>query len=73
MARARDELAGLGPHVRRPRLVLKIAPDLSDAELADVGAAVRGGGVDGVIVSNTTVSRPASLTDRASPSHLRAR
>ena len=47
--------------------MLKIAPDLSDAELRDVAEAVRAApGVDGVIVSNTTIQRPSSLTDGTS-------
>ncbi|KAH8108844.1 Dihydroorotate dehydrogenase, partial [Phellopilus nigrolimitatus] len=49
---------------RRPRIVLKIAPDLSEIELKDVAEAVKASsGVDGVIVSNTTVQRPLGLTD----------
>jgi dihydroorotate dehydrogenase len=36
---------------------LKIAPDLVDAELEDIAAEVLEKGVDGVIVSNTTISR----------------
>ncbi|KZV92843.1 hypothetical protein EXIGLDRAFT_717813 [Exidia glandulosa HHB12029] len=46
---------------RKPRIVLKVAPDLSENELADVAAAVTACGIDGVIVSNTTVQRPFSL------------
>ncbi|MEO9339372.1 quinone-dependent dihydroorotate dehydrogenase [Mesorhizobium sp. SB112] len=36
---------------------LKIAPDLVEAELEDIAAEVLEKGVDGVIVSNTTISR----------------
>lgn len=43
---------------------LKIAPDLDEAELDDVAAEVLDKGIDGVIVSNTTLAR-AGLTDRA--------
>jgi len=42
-----------------PPLFLKIAPDLSEAELEDIAAEVRDKAVDGVVVSNTTVFRPA--------------
>ncbi|KAI0030190.1 hypothetical protein K488DRAFT_25632, partial [Vararia minispora EC-137] len=57
--RARD--AAAAPH--RPRLVLKVAPDLSEQQARDVAEAMRATpGVDGVIVSNTTVQRPAGLT-----------
>jgi dihydroorotate dehydrogenase len=38
-------------------LLLKIAPDLGDGELEDI-AAVSAGLIDGIIVSNTTLSRP---------------
>ena len=60
---ARDETASLHKLSKKPKLVLKIAPDLSEDEIADVAAAVRTSGVDGVIVSNTTVKRPATLRD----------
>jgi dihydroorotate dehydrogenase len=50
--------------VRRPVLV-KIAPDLDLAALDDVVAVARARGVDGMIVSNTTISRPAGLADPA--------
>ena len=49
---------------RKP-LLLKIAPDLSLAELDDVVAAARRRRVDGLIVANTTVARPKSLVDSA--------
>ncbi len=47
---------------RRP-LLLKIAPDLDLAELDDIVRVAVARGVDGMIVSNTTVSRPATLRD----------
>ena len=45
---------------RKPNLpmLLKIAPDLSLDELQDVASVCEGGAVDGVIISNTTLSRP---------------
>ncbi|GBE86200.1 Dihydroorotate dehydrogenase (quinone), mitochondrial [Sparassis crispa] len=63
VSQARDELVASEKVVRKPKLVLKIAPDLDEAEIIDIAAAVSNGDVDGVIVSNTTVQRPASLTD----------
>ncbi|HET9049632.1 MAG TPA: quinone-dependent dihydroorotate dehydrogenase [Chiayiivirga sp.] len=39
---------------RRPML-LKIAPDLNDAEVHALGAALAGTGIDGVVATNTTV------------------
>src|SRR5262249_6694471 len=59
---ARDEASR--DHPRRP-LLLKIAPDLTLAELDDVVATAIAHGIDGMIVSNTTVARPASLEDAA--------
>ena len=44
---------------RKVPLLLKIAPDLHDADLEDVAAEVLEKGIEGVIVSNTTISRPA--------------
>ncbi len=42
-------------------VLLKIAPDLSLAELDDVVHVARSRRVDGMIVSNTTLARPSSL------------
>ena len=50
-----------GKRQNPPKLLLKIAPDLSEAELKDVAEAVLETGIDGVIVSNTTIKRPAGL------------
>ena len=44
-------------------VLLKIAPDLSLVELDDVVAVARRRGVDGMIVSNTSVKRPPSLQE----------
>ena len=44
-------------------MLLKIAPDLDDAELRDIAACCAGGAVDGVIISNTTLQRQG-LTSR---------
>jgi dihydroorotate dehydrogenase len=38
-------------------ILVKLAPDLSDAELEDALTAIANTGMDGVIVSNTTISR----------------
>jgi len=45
-------------------VLLKIAPDLSLADLDDVVGVARKNAVDGMIVGNTTISRPTSLRDR---------
>lgn len=46
----------------QPRLVVKIAPDLNLSEIKDIAQAVVENNIDGVIVSNTTVQRPGTLT-----------
>jgi dihydroorotate dehydrogenase len=43
---------------KRPPMLLKIAPDLGNDEMKDIAACCSGGAVDGVIISNTTLSRP---------------
>ncbi|MGD9543256.1 MAG: quinone-dependent dihydroorotate dehydrogenase [Methylocystis sp.] len=46
--------------IRRP-LLLKIAPDLTLDQLDDIVRVARDRRIDGMIVSNTTISRPATL------------
>jgi len=53
-----DQVQGVGVTVP---LLLKIAPDVSDEELEDICSVVLEKKMDGLIVSNTTVSRPESL------------
>lgn len=45
-----------------PPLLLKVAPDLSEADIDDITAVVLELAVDGLIVSNTTVARPEGLS-----------
>ena len=45
----------------RPNLFVKLAPDLGEAGLAAVVECAVAHGVDGLIISNTTVARPDSL------------
>jgi len=47
-----------------PPVLVKIAPDLGDGQLADICALARAGGMDGLIVSNTTTDRPETLKSR---------
>jgi dihydroorotate dehydrogenase len=42
-------------------LLLKIAPDLAKEDLTDIAEVALKGGVDGIIVSNTTITRPPTL------------
>ncbi|KAF8311515.1 hypothetical protein DL93DRAFT_2157229 [Clavulina sp. PMI_390] len=52
---------GFAAKWEKPKVLVKIAPDLSEDELVDIAEAVEKSGVDGVIVSNTTIQRPTSL------------
>jgi dihydroorotate dehydrogenase len=56
LAEARRALAGDFP------VFLKVAPDLEDGEVETIVETVAAFGLQGIIVSNTTVSRPDSLT-----------
>ncbi len=46
-------------------LVVKIAPDLSDDEITDIAQRLLAAGIDGVIATNTTNSRPDYLHNKA--------
>uniref|UniRef100_A0A8C3JQK3 Dihydroorotate dehydrogenase (quinone), mitochondrial n=1 Tax=Calidris pygmaea TaxID=425635 RepID=A0A8C3JQK3_9CHAR len=55
------------PFERKPAVLVKIAPDLTTQDKEDIASIVCELGwswVDGLIVSNTTVSRPSSLRSR---------
>lgn len=54
------EARNLLPTSVKPPVLVKVAPDLDDEQLSDIAYAAKTSGVDGVIVSNTTISRPAS-------------
>ncbi len=49
---------------RPPPLLLKIAPDLTAEDRADIAEVALAQGLDGLIVSNTTIARPAGLKSR---------
>ena len=55
LARVRSRLAGL--FGKRVPLVLKVAPDLDAAQIESIAAAVVRHGLDGVIATNTSLSR----------------
>ncbi|KAE9618522.1 hypothetical protein Lal_00047368 [Lupinus albus] len=57
---ARDEMqwGEEGP----PPLLVKIAPDLSKEDLEDIAAVALALNLDGLIISNTTISRPDSVS-----------
>ncbi|MDR6769780.1 quinone-dependent dihydroorotate dehydrogenase [Azospirillum sp. BE72] len=46
---------------RNPPLLLKIAPDLTVEDKSDIAAVALESGIDGLIVSNTTISRPDGI------------
>jgi dihydroorotate dehydrogenase len=66
----KGELVGLVERVRgalppsAPPLLLKIAPDLTEEDRRDIAAVSLDLGLDGLIVSNTTIARPAGLKSR---------
>ena len=55
LAEAREQLSDR--HGKRRPLLIKIAPDMDDAQLADVALTARERGIDGLIATNTTTSR----------------
>ncbi len=64
LARVMDARERVRGSRARPRpVLLKIAPDLTLSDLDDIVSVARGRGVDGMVVSNTTLTRPASLRE----------
>jgi dihydroorotate dehydrogenase len=55
---------GHSPQYSKP-ILLKIAPDLTDAQLDDVCSVVKESGIAGVIATNTTISRETLTTPQA--------
>lgn len=49
---------------KRPAILVKIAPDLTEDELAQIVETAIGGGASGLIVGNTTTTRPKGLHSR---------
>ena len=49
-------------HGKRVPIFVKIAPDLDEAQVRAIAAALRNNGIDGVIATNTTVAREAVKT-----------
>lgn len=63
IARTRNALAE-SCGATAPPLLLKIAPDLTDQDLADIAEVALGGSLAGLIATNTTIARPAGLDPR---------
>lgn len=55
---ARDQLSG-----RRLPVLVKIAPDVSSEHLADMAQVLLEAKIDGIIVSNSTMTRPSHLVE----------
>jgi dihydroorotate dehydrogenase len=71
---ALDELLGRVMEAREKRIadgapkrpvVVKIAPDIAEADLPEIAARLEAHKVDAIAVSNTTLARPSSLRDTA--------
>ena len=57
----RQVLAARDQSGAHPPLLVKIAPDLTAEECADIAAVGLATGIDGIIISNTTTARPPEL------------
>ena len=60
VSRVRDVLDKTVP-TNTPPLLVKVAPDLTYDDIADIAAVAGSSAVDGLIATNTTIDRPASL------------
>jgi dihydroorotate dehydrogenase len=63
LARVMDARARMSRQAGTTPVLIKIAPDLTLSELDDMVGAARRHRVDGMIIGNTTVSRPPGLRD----------
>jgi dihydroorotate dehydrogenase len=61
--RSQEALRRAAP-LRMPPLLAKVGPDLDEAELRDIAEVALAAELDGLIVGNTTVQRPAGLRSR---------
>jgi len=62
LAKVQDARKSLGEDA--PPLLVKLAPDLADADLPEVVGVIQENGADGIIISNTTLARD-DLKDQA--------
>jgi dihydroorotate dehydrogenase len=67
LTQARAKLSGGAPSARGAHkpILLKIAPDLDEAALDEIADVVRASGIEGLIVSNTTIARPPLKSSHA--------
>ena len=65
LSRVRDARRRAVPDATRlPPLLAKVGPDLDQQQMRDIAEAALATGVDGLIVGNTTVDRPASMRSK---------
>jgi dihydroorotate dehydrogenase len=64
LRRALAARAGASVAGRPPPLLAKVGPDLDDSQLQDIAEVALATGIDGLIVGNTTLARPATLRSR---------
>ena len=65
IARVLDARRRAAPNAKLPPpLLIKVGPDLNQSELRDIAEVALATGIDGLIVGNTTVDRPAGLRSR---------
>jgi dihydroorotate dehydrogenase len=62
---AHEAAMGTARGDKPPPLLLKIAPDLTEADKQDIAEVALAAGLDGLIVSNTTIARPPGLRGAA--------
>lgn len=66
---ARDEMSW-GEH-GPPPLLVKMAPDLTQADKIDIASVALKQGLDGLVISNTTITRPHAVRDHPSGDEVR--
>ncbi|CDK25611.1 unnamed protein product [Kuraishia capsulata CBS 1993] len=62
VVKERDGLSGeiIDP-TRKPPVMVKVAPDLTEVEIKAIATSAKEAKIDGIIMSNTTIKRPATL------------
>lgn len=70
LMKIRSELASNGS--KKLPVFLKIAPDLTDEQLDDIVALTKETGIDGIVATNTTISREGLKTDKVSVENIGA-
>lgn len=57
----RDMLTARAQCSKQPPLLVKLSPDIPDEDHAELAKTLMDSGIDGIILSNTTLDRPATL------------